>query len=73
MSTPTLPDGAGSTMRLVRCKSPACEQVLARIGDRGDVYPQVPGAYVDHLGRLCVSCPQCKTRNRLPSVRKALR
>jgi hypothetical protein len=58
MSTPTL--------RLVRCKSPACEQVLARVGERGDVYPVVVGAYVDKEGRLTIHCPLCTMRNRLP-------
>lgn len=57
--------------RLVRCRTPGCNQVLARVGERGDVYPVVVGAFVDREGRLVVVCPSCDNRNRLPIRRAA--
>jgi hypothetical protein len=56
---------------LILCVTFGCDQVLARVGECGDVYPSVVGAFLDKDGRLCVVCPACNRRNRLPTRRKA--
>lgn len=63
--------------RVIRCDTPGtrqgetCGQILARMGERGDCYPVVVGAYTDCDGRLTVTCPSCEQRKRLPARRIA--